>query len=72
MFCKYYIPLILLSILLFVSLTGDFKTDVRQLQNCSVISTIKDHYKGRETEMTDYHKKLRATLEPWYKKNCRS
>lgn len=63
---------LLISLYSFVYLTGDFKTDIKMLQNCSTLNQIIMEHKDSVKQMTPYQKKLRDHLTPWYRKNCRA
>lgn len=63
-----------LTILLIFTLflTGNFKEDLKRLQDCNTLNYIISEYRDSSKQMTNYQKRLRDTLIPWYRKNCRA
>jgi hypothetical protein len=53
-------------------LTGDFKTDVNKLSNCSLLDNLWARKKEFNHFKLPYHNRLMRTMMPWYKQNCGS
>lgn len=52
-------------------LTGDFRTDLYKLQNCSLLENLYNRKKEFTGSLTHYEMKLLRAIDPWYRANCK-